>query len=175
MSAEMVYLGLGSNLGDREAYLCQALHALAATPGLTLSCYSSLYVSAPWGKEDQDDFYNAVVALSCTLTPQQLLTCAQAIEKAAGRVRLEHWGARVLDVDILAYGQQQIHDPTLIIPHPYIAQRAFVLRPLAEIAPMLYLPGLGVVAQLWQECPDPLPVSLLRPAEQWGLVKGNTP
>ncbi len=137
----LTYLGLGSNMGQKLDYLRFAIEQLNLQKGLQLMAKSSIYSSSPWGYADQDSFYNAVLCYKSSLNPQQLLAICQAIELEAGRERLIKWGPRVLDIDILLFDNLQIEEPNLIIPHPYLEQRLFVLQPLAEIAPQLILPN----------------------------------
>lgn len=136
----LCYLGLGSNLDEPAQQVRQAIAQLAALPACRLIAASGLYASAPIGPQDQPDFINAVVAIETELAPLALLDVAQALEQQAGRKRLRHWGERTLDVDVLLYGEGRIDLPRLKVPHPEMTQRAFVLRPLAELAPDLVLP-----------------------------------
>ena len=137
---ETAYVALGSNLGDREAYLWQALGLLAAHPSLQVQKVSSFYETEPVGYLDQGMFLNAVAQLETDRTPQELLKILQAIENRLGRQRGIRWGPRTIDLDLLLYGNQTIEEPELIIPHPRMLERDFVLVPLAEIAPDLLLP-----------------------------------
>lgn len=136
-----IYLSLGSNMGDRVAYLQQALTALSQLPKTQLIKTSSFYQTAPWGNLNQDDFINAVCQLETHLEPLDLLKACQRIEKDLNRVRKEHWGPRTIDIDILLYGQEVYESQTLTIPHPYMTQRAFVLVPLFELAGDIALPN----------------------------------
>jgi len=136
---ERVYLGLGGNIGDRRVALAAASIMLNEAEGLSVVAKSSLYATKPWGKTDQAEFYNAVLACDCLLSPRQLLNLCQSIEQQMGRERKEHWGPRLIDIDILFFGKRQINEPDLLIPHPYIEQRAFVLIPLLELDPQLKL------------------------------------
>lgn len=131
------YLALGSNLGDRLAFLQQAVDALALTAGVTVVAVSRVYETDPVGGPVQDDYLNAVVAIDTTLDPYSLLDAAQSCEAAARRVRQERWGPRTLDVDVLRYGDVRLDDPVLTIPHPRLTERGFVLAPLADVAPDL--------------------------------------
>ncbi len=149
-----VYIGLGSNLDDPKRQVRKALHALTSLPGSTLCRYSSLYRSPPMGPQDQPDYINAVAELETSLSAAELLSLLQAIENQQGRVRgAVRWGPRTLDLDILIYGQAQIKAPELTVPHPGIAERPFVLYPLAEIAPDLEIPGRGALQELLDRCP----------------------
>ena len=131
-----VYLGLGSNLAQPAAQLQAALTALAALPKSTLVSVSSLYASKPLGPADQPDYVNAVAALDTALEPLQLLDALQQIEQQQGRQRkAERWGPRTLDLDILLFGERVIDEPRLQVPHYHLQERAFVLYPLAELAP----------------------------------------
>lgn len=131
------YLALGSNLGDRLAHLQGALDALAGDEAVDVVAMSAVYETAPVGGPAQDDFLNAVVAIETELTARDLLARAQRIEARAARVRGERWGPRTLDVDVLLVGDEQIDDPDLVVPHPRMWERSFVLAPLADVAPAL--------------------------------------
>jgi 2-amino-4-hydroxy-6-hydroxymethyldihydropteridine diphosphokinase len=150
------YIGLGSNLEHPERQLREARAAIAKLDGVTELAMSSLYRSAPMGPSDQPDYVNAVMAVSTSLEPLELLDVLQAIEQAQGRVRSgERWGPRTLDLDLLLYGEQIIDLPRLNVPHPGLVQREFVLYPLAEIAPPeLNVPGHGALGDLLRQCPD---------------------
>ncbi|MDR3418390.1 MAG: 2-amino-4-hydroxy-6-hydroxymethyldihydropteridine diphosphokinase [Nevskia sp.] len=142
------YVALGANLGDPPAQLRRALQELGATPGVTLVAVSHFYRTAPLGPPGQPDYCNAVCALDTGLTPEQLLDVLQRIEHAAGRQRGERWGPRLLDLDLLHVEGQTIRTPRLTLPHPELQRRAFVLVPLAEIAPAVEIPGQGRVGTL---------------------------
>lgn len=129
------YLGIGTNLGDRLGFLQGAVDGLAAAPGITVTGVSPVYETDPVGGPEQPDFLNAVVALDTTLGPHELLAECQRLEQEAHRVRKAHWGPRTLDVDILLYGDERIDTADLVVPHPRAGQRAFVLVPLADLAP----------------------------------------
>ncbi|MED0736364.1 2-amino-4-hydroxy-6-hydroxymethyldihydropteridine diphosphokinase [Aneurinibacillus thermoaerophilus] len=135
-----VFLGLGSNIGDREKLLICAIRMLDAVPGIKVTCVSSLYETDPVGYTEQDTFLNLVVEIETILSPAVLLANTQQIEAELGRVRTIRWGPRTLDIDILLYGKQWIRDKGLEIPHPRMLERAFVIVPLAEIAPEIEIP-----------------------------------
>jgi len=166
------YLSLGANLGAKGETLREALRLLAVLPDTQLLRASSFYTTAPWGKTDQPDFLNAACALRTSLTPLELLHECQDIEVQLGRIRHERWGARTCDID-LVYASDGITSDTaeLRLPHPYLTERAFVLVPLAEIAPELVIKGRTVTAwrdsvahqdyQLALEVCDPYPLHLI--------------
>lgn len=144
------YLGLGSNLanelGAPVEHLQQALDSLKQHESIWQLRASSIYASTPMGPQDQPDFVNAVVGFETTLQPLELLDLCQQLEQQAQRARLRHWGERSLDVDILLYGQSQIAEPTLTIPHAGLIQRNFVLVPLRELAPNIMINELPIAA-----------------------------
>ena len=151
---ERVFIGLGSNLAEPVSQPRGALAALGELPGTRLAAVSSLYASDPLGPPDQPRYVNAVAALDTELAPLQLLDALQAIELAQGRVRKdERWGPRTLDLDILLFGQRQIDEPRLQVPHYHMHARAFVLYPLAEIAGDLRLPDGRPLRALLDACP----------------------
>jgi len=154
MTEVLTYIGLGSNLDNPESQVKTAIEALAGLSQIRLQDHSSLYRSAPMGPQDQPDYVNAVAKLSTGLEPEALLDKLQGIERAQGRVRAQRWGPRTLDLDILLYGQCVLATERLKIPHPGIAERSFVLYPLAEINGQLEIPGLGRVQSLLEQCPD---------------------
>jgi 2-amino-4-hydroxy-6-hydroxymethyldihydropteridine diphosphokinase len=147
-----IFIGLGSNLSDPIQQVLMAMEALTKIPEARVVQKSSLYASPPMGPQDQPDYVNAVVELNSELSAHKLLEQLQAIEQKQGRVRLRHWGERTLDLDILVYGEQEIDDERLTVPHSGIKERAFVLYPLAEIAPDLIIPQFGKLANLVQNC-----------------------
>ncbi len=150
-----VYLSLGSNVGDRAANLYTAIDHLRALKSTQFLAASALYETQPRVVEDQPDFINACVAIDTHLSPQDLLTALLKIEQTMGRVRLFDKGPREIDLDVLLFGQEQINDPDLQIPHPGLCERAFVLVPLAEIAAEALHPTLQqTISQLVQNCPD---------------------
>jgi 2-amino-4-hydroxy-6-hydroxymethyldihydropteridine diphosphokinase len=141
--AERAYLGLGSNLGDRLAYLQTAVQQLSATPGVRLEAASSVWETAPVGVTDQPWFLNAVVALLTELEPEELLAVMQRLEADHHRRRDQHWGPRTLDLDLLLFGQRRLATTSLTVPHPRLTERAFALAPLCELAPDLVHPVSG--------------------------------
>lgn len=141
-------VALGSNLDDPRVQVEQGFAALAALPHTTLRARSRLYRTPPWGLVDQPDFINAAARLETALAPRELLDALLAIETRAGRVRGARNGPRTLDLDLLLYGDHAINEPGLVVPHPRLHERAFVLLPLADIAPDLEAPGQGRVAEL---------------------------
>jgi 2-amino-4-hydroxy-6-hydroxymethyldihydropteridine diphosphokinase len=142
------YVALGSNLDDPEAQVERGFAALAALPGTLLRARSRRYRTPPWGVVDQPDFVNAVARLETSLAPRTLLDVLLAIEARAGRVRGLRYGPRVLDLDLLLYGDCELREAGLTLPHPRLHERAFVLLPLADLAPDLEVPGRGRVADL---------------------------
>lgn len=143
------YVGLGSNLDDPAQQVRRALSALAMIPHTRLLRHSRCYRTAPWGITEQPAFVNAVAELATTLVPRALLEALLAIERAHGRRRDgSQWGPRTLDLDLLTYADLQMTEPGLVLPHPHIGARDFVLVPLAELDPSLPIPGVGVVRDL---------------------------
>ena len=144
-----VYIGIGANLDDPVRQVSSALDELAVLPRTSLVKKSSLYRTPPMGPPDQPDYINAVAELETWLAPLELLDELQRVEQLHRRVRgAQRWGPRTLDLDLLLYGAQHIDQPRLSVPHPGLAERAFVLLPLVEIAPDLTVPGLGAVTGL---------------------------
>ncbi|HTE18801.1 MAG TPA: 2-amino-4-hydroxy-6-hydroxymethyldihydropteridine diphosphokinase [Armatimonadota bacterium] len=132
---ERVFLGLGSNLGDRDANLRSALQRVTELEGTHLECVSSFIETAPWGVEEQPSFLNAVAEIRTALKPRELLAAVKRIERELGRVPTYRWGPRLIDIDLLLYGERVVVEPELTLPHPRILERAFVWEPLREIAP----------------------------------------
>lgn len=134
------YIGLGSNLGDRERLIAEAAELIGATR------LSTVIETEPWGIADQPRFLNAVAEVETPLTARLLLDLLLDVERRLGRERLgAQWGPRTIDLDLLLYGDETIDEPGLIVPHPHLLQRDFVLRPLAELVPSLKIPGSGTV------------------------------
>jgi 2-amino-4-hydroxy-6-hydroxymethyldihydropteridine diphosphokinase len=160
-------LAIGSNLGDRLALLHAGVHDLASTPGLELVAVSAVYETAPVGGPEQGAYLNAVVVVATDLGPLALLERALQVEAGHGRVRLQRWGPRTLDIDVLSFADEVSDDPVLTLPHPRAHERAFVLVPWAEVDPAYVVPGRGVtVAELL----DALP-----PADRVGVVRVDVP
>ncbi len=152
--AVTAWIGLGSNLEDPAGQLQRAFDELDRLPHTRLAARSALYRSPPLGPPDQPDYVNAVACVRTTLAPRELLQALQGIEAAHGRVRAVHWGPRTLDLDLLLYGDRVIDEPGLQVPHPGLAEREFVLRPLADLEPGLDIPGHGTLAALLATCPS---------------------
>ncbi len=156
------FISLGSNMGDRIAYLQRALQALEEEP-VSLGAVSPLYETAPVGGPPQARFFNACASFDTLLLPAALLRRLQAIETGLGRRRLERWGPRTIDLDLLLYENVIMHTPALELPHPRLAERDFVLQPLSVIAPALRIPGTGEsVLRLLMERPPTAGVRLHR-------------
>jgi 2-amino-4-hydroxy-6-hydroxymethyldihydropteridine diphosphokinase len=154
-----VFLLLGSNLGDRSANLRMATDLLKQSAGL-VTASSSVFKTAAWGVTAQPEFYNQALEIATALTPDELLNACLEIEIKLGRKRMEKWGERLIDIDILFYGETIIRQEHLQIPHPQIPFRRFTLVPLAEIAGEFHHPSLHKsITQLLKECPDDLPVT----------------
>ena len=154
-SGVVVWIGLGSNMGQAADQVEQAIAALTDAPGLELTARSSLYRTAPVGNVDQPDFINAVVRASCRIGCYVLLEALQKIEKRFGRTRDgERFGPRSLDLDLLMYADQTVSSPQLELPHPRMHERLFVLEPLTEIEGDITVPGRGRLSVLRQACLD---------------------
>lgn len=145
-----VYLGIGTNLGDRFANLQKAVEMLQER--MTVTAVSPVYATEPWGDTNQPPFLNACVAAVTDLQPRELLALLKEIEREMGRTPTRHWGPRVIDIDILFYNRLVLHEPDLTIPHPAVPERAFVLAPLADIIPEYVHPETGkTVEQMLDE------------------------
>lgn len=132
---ERVFLGLGSNLRDRDAALRGALERIGGLPGTEIVRVSSFIETEPWGVEEQPPFLNAVAEIRTALPPRELLAALKEIERELGRVPGPRWGPRQIDVDLLLYGARTVQEPDLVVPHPRLLEREFVCGPLGEIAP----------------------------------------
>jgi 2-amino-4-hydroxy-6-hydroxymethyldihydropteridine diphosphokinase len=148
------YVGIGSNIGEPRRQLQTALKELSGLPNTRITATSGFYRSAPLGYLDQPEFLNAVVELETGLPPEALLDNLQEIEKTHGRQRPFAGAPRTLDLDLLLYGDAALATPRLTVPHPRMHERAFVLRPLAEIAPEVAIPGRGPARGLLPACGD---------------------
>lgn len=140
------YVGLGANLGPREVTLLRAVDLLAETEGVDVLEVSQLRETEPFGVVGQPAYLNGAVAIDTTLTPRELLERLIEIERELGRVRDVRWGPRMIDLDLLVYGDRSVDEPGLHVPHPRVAERRFALEPLAELDPALDIPGLGNVS-----------------------------
>ena len=156
MDALTAYLGLGTNLGEREIHLARAAHLLAESPAVEIIRSSSVYQAAPWGYLEQPDFLNSVLEIETTLDAVALLKLTQSIEQQIGRQPGIRFGPRLIDIDILLYGEHsvQLEEPDLQIPHPRMHLRAFVLVPLAELAPTLIVPNLSARVEELRDAVD---------------------
>jgi 2-amino-4-hydroxy-6-hydroxymethyldihydropteridine diphosphokinase len=148
------YLGLGSNLGDREANLRTSLEELERRGGVEVVRESSIYETEPVGMTEQPPFLNAVVEVETELAPRELLHLALDVERRIGRTREVRWGPRKIDIDILTFDQVTLDEPGLIVPHPRLTQRRFVLEPLLEIAPDAVLPDGTVLRAVLDSIPE---------------------
>ncbi len=144
----IVFLGLGSNLGDPKANLCEVVERLSTHPDMRLLRVSSLYLTAPIGYTDQPDFINAVAVVETDLEPSDLRTVTHDIENDMGRTRNFRWGPRVIDIDVLLYDSLVLSTSELTIPHPRMYERVFVMEPLAEVAPDLVMPNGHTAAEV---------------------------
>jgi 2-amino-4-hydroxy-6-hydroxymethyldihydropteridine diphosphokinase len=158
----VVFLGLGSNEGNRQENISQALSQLAKTAGIHMACVSSLYETEPFGFKEQSYFLNAVVSITTDLSPEDLLQRCQSIEKNLGRKRHLHWGPRTIDIDILLFDDVVKNTEELILPHPYFAQRRFVLLPLSEIEQGVVF-AKKTASQLLSSCKDDGAICLYGP------------
>ncbi len=162
MLNERVFLGLGSNLGNKTNYICRALDLLVETPGISIESVSSFYETEPVGNENQEWFINLVAEVTTRLEPLELLEKVQEIESLLGRVRVEKWGPRTIDIDILLYGMRTVVEDKLVIPHPRLKERAFMLVPLYEVAPYLVLPSGETLKDLLSMIPKEKKVLLFK-------------
>lgn len=148
VGAVRAYVGLGSNLGDRESVIADAVSALGSHPEIEVLRVSTLRETEPWGPIDQPRFLNGAVAVDTTLAPRALLGVLLDVERGLGRVRHERWGPRTIDLDLLLYGDTVVDEPGLTVPHPRLRERAFVLEPLLELDRSLLVPGEGPASEL---------------------------
>jgi 2-amino-4-hydroxy-6-hydroxymethyldihydropteridine diphosphokinase len=150
-----IYLSLGSNVGDRKKTILTAVELLANTPTFENIHISNFYITEPYGLSRQRDFVNCVLKLESSVSARELLNRIQEIELRLGRTRTVRWGERTIDIDILFFGDKIIQEPDLVIPHPGIQKRSFVLKPLCELCPDLIHPLLGrTIKSLWETISD---------------------
>ncbi|MGL4598476.1 MAG: 2-amino-4-hydroxy-6-hydroxymethyldihydropteridine diphosphokinase [Bacteroidia bacterium] len=150
-----IFIGLGTNLGDRAGNLKRVIRLIEDVSGIWVIAISSCYETSAWGKIDQPDFLNQVLELKTSLKPNALLDELLRIEREMGRIRTEHWGPRIIDLDILLWDQEIVALEQLKIPHPYLHERIFVLQPLADLAGTVKHPVLKkTIADLLAACPD---------------------
>ena len=143
------FVGLGSNLGDRERTIGRAVELLADAPGVDVVAVSHLRETEPWGPVEQPAYLNGAVEVATELPPRALLDVLLAVEQALGRDRTaERWGPRTIDLDLLLYGEVEVDEPGLTVPHPWLHERRFALEPLAELAPDAVVPRRGSVSEL---------------------------
>ncbi len=150
---QIAYIGLGSNQGDKILNITRANKLIEEIEGLQIVKHSALYITSPWGKTDQEDFLNQVIKIETELSPLDLLHRLQEIEIKLGRLRNEKWGPRVIDLDILLYGEAKIQNMELTVPHPYLLERLFVLIPLQEIEPDLIFPDGSKIEEVLDRIP----------------------
>jgi 2-amino-4-hydroxy-6-hydroxymethyldihydropteridine diphosphokinase len=150
----LVFVGLGSNLGDSEQVLQQACLEMKQWPSVRNLRASHWYKSRPQGPQDQPDYVNGACCFETQLAPQALLSALQALELDLGKIKRRHWGERLVDLDIICYGQLRMTTADLTIPHPMAAERDFVLVPLLDLAPGLELPGYGTIEACLAQLPD---------------------
>ncbi|HWJ89844.1 MAG TPA: 2-amino-4-hydroxy-6-hydroxymethyldihydropteridine diphosphokinase [Flavisolibacter sp.] len=155
----VVYLLIGGNIGDRLKYLSDAAKKISEACG-PLTAISSVYETAPWGVQDQEGFLNQALRIETAHSPRSLLSVILHIEEGLGRKRSVKYGPRIIDIDIIFFNDAVINEGSLIVPHPQMQNRRFVLEPLNEIAPQVLHPVLHkTVSELLDECPDPLAVN----------------
>ncbi len=169
--AKTAFLGLGGNIGDVVATMRGALDYLHGQQGFAVVNISPLYKTPPWGFEDQDWFVNGCVSVSCTLPPMALLEACLAAEAHLHRVRTVRWGPRTIDIDVLIYDGFASDDEVLTVPHPRMLERAFVLKPLADIAPALKISAKTIAE--WLECSDQAGIEKLDIEMPWWLAKSE--
>lgn len=165
------FLGLGGNLGDPIRAMGAALRAIDADPASRVTAVSGLYRTPPWGKTDQPDFINATAEIATTRSARSLLELCLETERGLKRVRKERWGPRIVDLDVLVYGDLAITEPGLHIPHPRMLERAFVMVPLAETAPRLVLSGRTVAE--WTQDLDRAGIERLDRQPNWWTEAGT--
>ena len=165
MPTHLATLGLGGNIGDPAASMARALVLLDTRPDCEVTHVSKLYRTPPWGKTDQACFCNACAAVETSLLPDELLDACLSIERQMKRERLERWGPRTIDIDVLTYDSLSQSSRTLEIPHPRMTERGFVLKPLADFAPDLVVAGKSVAE--WLESADVAGIEVADPRSDW--------
>ncbi|ODT07641.1 MAG: 2-amino-4-hydroxy-6-hydroxymethyldihydropteridine diphosphokinase [Mesorhizobium sp. SCN 65-20] len=168
---ERAFLSLGGNLGDPAQSMSAALHMLDESGSTRVVTVSSLHRTPPWGKVDQPDFLNVTAEVATTLAPLELLALCLEVERKLKRVRVERWGPRLIDIDVLLLGNSNVSDVGLEIPHPRMLDRAFVMVPLAEIAPDLVL--VGRTAAQWAADLDSAGIEKLDSGRDWWREPGD--
>jgi len=149
--SKSAFVGIGSNLGDREGNFRQAVELLSAEDGIDVVAVSEIRETDPVGPVEQGPFLNGAVLIETGLAPRELLERLLAVEERLGRVRRERWGPRTIDLDLLLYGDDVVDEPGLTVPHPRLHERRFALEPLSDLAPSLEIPGKGPISALLAE------------------------
>jgi 2-amino-4-hydroxy-6-hydroxymethyldihydropteridine diphosphokinase len=149
--SKSAFVGIGSNLGDREGNFRQAVELLSAEDGIDVVAVSEIRETDPVGPVEQGPFLNGAVRIETDLAPRELLERLLAVEERLGRVRRERWGPRTIDLDLLLYGDDAVDEPGLTVPHPRLHERRFALEPLSDLAPSLEIPGKGPISALLAE------------------------
>jgi len=149
--SKSAFVGIGSNLGDREGNFRQAVELLSAEDGVDVVAVSEIRETDPVGPVEQGPFLNGAVRIETDLAPRELLERLLAVEERLGRVRRERWGPRTIDLDLLLYGDDIVDEPGLTVPHPRLHERRFALEPLSDLAPSLEIPGKGPISTLLAE------------------------
>jgi 2-amino-4-hydroxy-6-hydroxymethyldihydropteridine diphosphokinase len=149
--SKTAFIGIGSNLGDREANLRKAVELLSEEDGIHVVAASEIRETDPVGPVEQGPFLNGAVRIETDLAPRELLERLLAVEQRLGRVRRERWGPRTIDLDLLLYGDDVVNEPGLTVPHPRLHERRFALEPLSDLAPSLEIPGKGPISALLAE------------------------
>jgi 2-amino-4-hydroxy-6-hydroxymethyldihydropteridine diphosphokinase len=149
--SKSAFVGIGSNLGDREGNFRQAVELLSAEDGIDVVAVSEIRETDPVGPVEQGPFLNGAVRIETDLAPRKLLERLLAVEERLGRVRRERWGPRAIDLDLLLYGDDVVDEPGLTVPHPRLHERRFALEPLSDLAPSLEIPGKGPISALLAE------------------------
>jgi 2-amino-4-hydroxy-6-hydroxymethyldihydropteridine diphosphokinase len=163
-------LGLGGNLGDPPVAMARALKLLDGHDAIRVASVSRLYKTPPWGKTDQDWFYNCCAMITTTLKPHAVLDICLAVEKKLKRKRRERWGPRVIDIDVLTYDNEAVDEDGLTIPHPHMHERGFVLVPLSDIASDMLVSGKSV--SQWAASCDDAGIEIASPEGNWWLEVG---